>query len=156
MEARVRIGELAGRVGVSAKTVRYYEEIGLLPEPERAANGYRVYDESMVERLGFVRDAQASGLTLAEIAAVLEMRDEGSSTCEHVVALLEQHLAGLDAHIEALIETRKELAALTDRARHLDPAACNDPNRCQTIVALRHDPDTAHLHHAPSPHHDVR
>ena len=70
----MRIGELADHGSVSAKTVRYYESIGLLKEPLRTASGYRDYDAAAVERLCFIRDAQASGLTLAEIASVLELK----------------------------------------------------------------------------------
>jgi DNA-binding transcriptional MerR regulator len=131
----MRIGELASRAGVGTKTIRYYEEIGLIPEPERAPNGYRDYDESAVERLRFVRDAQATGLTLTEIASILDLRGHGEGTCFHVIDLLERHLEDLDRHIENLQETRDQLVALTERAKGLDPEDCTDPNRCQTIAA---------------------
>ena len=77
----MKIGELADRTGVTTKTVRYYESIGLLAEPERTASGYRDYDTDAVERLCFVRDAQATGLSLAEIASVLELKAAGSTSC---------------------------------------------------------------------------
>ncbi len=131
----MRIGEIAANVGVSTKTIRYYESIGVLPEPDRDPNGYRSYGASAEERLRFVRDAQATGLTLAEIASILDMRGEGETTCTHVVELLEHHLDELDGHIEALRATRTELAALTGRARAMDPTTCSDPNRCQTITS---------------------
>ena len=129
----MKIGELGNRTDVSAKTIRYYEDIGLLPEPERAENGYREYQEDAVLRLQFIRDAQASGLTLTEIGSVLDLRSDGEGTCEHVVTLLERHLNDLDRHIESLRKTRKNLAALTSRAKTLNPEECTDPNRCQTI-----------------------
>lgn len=129
----MRIGELAARTGVSTKTIRYYEDIGLMPRPDRAPNGYRDYGEEAVDRLRFIRDAQATGLTLTEIDSVLELREEGRPTCEHVAELLEQHLKDLDAQIATLQATREHLAALTERARHLDPATCTNPIRCQTI-----------------------
>lgn len=62
----MRIGELADNVGVNTKTVRYYESIGLMPEPDRTRSGYRDYGPDALERLQFIRDAQASGLTLAD------------------------------------------------------------------------------------------
>jgi DNA-binding transcriptional MerR regulator len=69
----MRIGELADLTGTTTKTIRYYESIGLLAEPGRTASGYREYGEGAVERLRFVREAQASGLTLTEIKSVLEL-----------------------------------------------------------------------------------
>lgn len=131
----MRIGELANQTGVSTKTIRYYEDIGVLPRAERAPNGYRTYSEKAADRIRFIRDAQATGLTLTEIASVLELREQGASTCQHVTHLLETHLSDLDRHIVALQKTRKQLAALTDRARGLDPVNCTDPNRCQTIAS---------------------
>ncbi len=148
----MRIGELAARTGVPTKTIRFYEQIGVLPEPERAPNGYRVYGPDDADRLGFVRDAQATGLSLEEIAMILRLRGMGESTCEHVLELLEHHLADLDGLIDTLQATRTELAAMTERARSLDPAECTDPNRCQTIEGTsgRKRTDlTAELHAAP-------
>lgn len=130
----MRIGELAERTGTTTKTVRYYESIGLIPEPERTAAGYREYDEDAVERLRFVREAQASGLTLTEIQSILELKGAGATSCEHTHALLEQHLADLDDQIERLRGARADLAALAERAASLDPARCVDPNRCQVIA----------------------
>ncbi len=129
----MRIGELAERGDVSTKTIRYYESIGLLDEPARTPSGYRSYGDDAVQRLRFVRDAQASGLTLAEIGSVLEIKAAGDRSCRHTAALLERHLAEVDAQIERLTAARTELARLADRARSLDPAACTDPNRCQVI-----------------------
>lgn len=131
----MRIGELADRAQVSTKTIRYYESCGLLDEPARTASGYRDYDESAVERLRFVRDAQATGLSLSEIASVLELKDRGRRSCTHTTALLERHLADLDHQIERLKAARASLARLAERAHHLDPADCTDPNRRQVIAA---------------------
>ena len=130
----MKIGELGEAAGVSTKTIRYYESIGLIEEPERTASGYRDYDERAVERLRFVRDAQATGLTLAEIASVLELKGSGERSCAHTTALIEAHLAAIDAQIEQLAAARAELASMAERARALDPASCTDPNRCQVIA----------------------
>ncbi|MEE9414758.1 MAG: heavy metal-responsive transcriptional regulator [Acidimicrobiales bacterium] len=131
----MRIGVLADRAHVSTKTVRYYESIGLLAEPERTSSGYREYDDAAVERLRFVRDAQASGLALAEIASVLELKDSGASTCEHTTELLQRHLGEIDDQIGRLQTARIELLELAERAKSLDSSACTDPNRCQVISA---------------------
>jgi len=129
----LRIGEVARETGVPTKTIRYYEDIGVLAEPARADNGYREYGPDTVDRLRFVRDAQATGLSLTEISSILDLRGHGEATCHHVIDLLERHLSELDRHIETLHKTRDHLSVLTKRARSLDPAECTDPNRCQTI-----------------------
>lgn len=130
----MRIGELAARCDVSTKTIRYYESIGLVPEPMRTDGGYRDYDDEAVERLQFIREAQTTGLTLAEIASVLELKGAGERSCAHTVALIEAHAASIDAQIERLTQTRRELTQLMERAAALDPAACTDQNRCQVIA----------------------
>ena len=130
----MKIGELGAKAGVSTKTIRYYESIGLLRDPPRTESGYRSYDEHAVERLRFVRDAQASGLTLAEIASVLELKDSGQGSCAHTATLLARHLRDIDAQIERLHQSRVVLEQLAERAGSLDPSACSDPNRCQVIV----------------------
>lgn len=141
---RMRIGELASETGLTPKTIRYYEEIGVIPEPDRDTNDYRDYSPGAVEKLLFVRDAQATGLTLAEIASIVELREEGHGTCSHVVALLERHLSELDRHLEDLRKTRKQLVAITERARNLDPSACTDSIRCQTIAVGAHKSGSTH------------
>ncbi len=133
----MRIGELGELGGVSAKTIRYYESIGLLEPPDRTDAGYRDYDPAAVERLHFIRDAQATGLALAEIASVLELKSAGQRSCDHTTSLLERHLEQLDEQIERLQAARVSLSALADRARALDPKNCTDPNRCQVISEAR-------------------
>lgn len=130
----MRIGELAHQAGVTAKTVRYYESIGLLPDPGRTASGYREYGDDALERLRFVRDAQAAGLSLKESGTILDMKAAGERTCHHTQELLERHLVDIDAQIASLESARAELMALSARAAALDPAACTDPNRCQVLT----------------------
>lgn len=134
----MKIGELGDQCGVTAKTIRYYESIGLLDEPERTPSGYRDYGDAAVERLRFIRDAQATGLTLAEIASVLELKGAGERSCSHTMALIEAHVATINAQIDQLTHARHELSLLADRAAGLDPASCTDPNRCQVITDERH------------------
>lgn len=129
----MRIGELASTSGVSDKTIRYYESIGLLPEPDRTAAGYRDYDDSAIGRLRFISDAQTTGLSLAEIASVLELKDAGAASCDHTRELLEFHLREIEGRIAALESTRTELHGLIERARGLSPSECTDPQRCQVI-----------------------
>ncbi len=136
----MQIGQLARTSGVTTKTIRYYESIGLLDAPARTAGGYRSYRPEVLERLDFIRQAKASGLTLAEIGSILEIKDEGGQSCDHTRALLAEHLLALDRKIDELLAARVELQRLSERAGRLDPAQCTDANRCQVIAAAR-DPD---------------
>jgi MerR family transcriptional regulator, Zn(II)-responsive regulator of zntA len=78
------IGELAEASGATTKTLRFYEEAGLLPAPERTAAGYRDYNAQILPRLDFIRRGRAAGLSLTQIREVLEVRDAGSPPCQHV------------------------------------------------------------------------
>lgn len=133
----MKIGELASRAGVSTQTIRYYEDIGVLPEAVRLPNGYRNYDDTVMKRLSFIRDAQTSGLSLSEIQMVLEMKDRGESTCGHVIEMLDQHLGEVDRQIGDLRRTRARLEQMITRAKGMDPAQCTDPDKCQTITTER-------------------
>lgn len=81
----MRIGEVASAMGLPAQTIRFYERRGLLPQPRRDPNGYRTYDTAIVTRLQFIRSGQGAGLTLVEIATILELRSEGIAP-PHVAA----------------------------------------------------------------------
>ena len=121
----MRIGELAARSGVTAKTIRFWEAKGLLPGPARTRAGYRDYDSDTLERLDFIRHAQTAGLTLAEIRQVLEISDTGQAVCGHVTDLIHQHLTDVDQRINELEETRSLLNRLAERAADQDPADCD-------------------------------
>lgn len=130
----MRIGEVASRAGVSTKTIRYYEDIGVILPPRRSPSGYRDYDEPALDRLAFVRAAQAVGLTLGEIRGILALRDGGDEPpCGHVLDLLRARSAELDRRIAELRSLRGELTRLVDRARTLDPAACDPRRVCHLI-----------------------
>lgn len=117
----MRIGVLAERVGVNPKTIRYYESIGLLPDPDRTEAGHRLYGETDVERLRFVKTAQAVGLALDEIREVLAFRDRGEAPCPYVLELIDEHARTLDAHIAELERLRDELGRLRRDARRIPP-----------------------------------
>jgi len=120
----MRIGEAAARAGVTAKTVRFWEDQHLLPSPARTPAGYRDYGPAIVERLAFVRHAQAAGLTLDAIRQVLDIRDGGQPPCVHVTGLIAQRLAEVDARLAELTRTRDQLVILAARAAAQDPADC--------------------------------
>lgn len=129
----MQIGELASRSHVPAKTIRYWETIGVLAPPSRSANGYRAYDPGVLDRLAFIRGAQAVGLTLGEIRSVVALRDDGETPCDHVRRLIERHASALDERIAALQRLRGELDGLAARARGLDPADCDLAAVCHII-----------------------
>ena len=82
----MRIGEVGTAVGVDPPTIRYYESVGVLPEPERTASGYRAYSAADVERLRFVTLARSLGLGLDDIRDILGLRDRGEAPCGYVRA----------------------------------------------------------------------
>jgi len=120
----MRIGEAAARAGVTAKTVRFWEDQHLLPSPARTPAGYRDYGPAIVERLAFIRHAQAAGLTLDAIRQVLDIRDGGQPPCVHVTGLIAQRLGEVDARLAELTRTRDQLVILAARAAAQDPADC--------------------------------
>jgi DNA-binding transcriptional MerR regulator len=120
------IGELATATGVSTKTLRFYETDGLLPEPDRTPAGYRDYPDTAIDRVVFIRQAQAAGLTLAQIRQILTIRDGGQPPCGHVADLVEQRIEQLDQRLAELEHTRTELLALQTRLDTLDPADCRE------------------------------
>lgn len=106
------IHELAQRAGVPAKTIRYYESIGLLPRPKRAANNYRQYMASDVERLRLIAGARSLGFSLNEIAEILAARDHGIAPCQHVLDTIAQRLDEVDRRIADLLVLRDSLKQL--------------------------------------------
>ena len=140
-DALVRIGELAARTGLTTKTIRFYESAGVLPAPQRRPSGYREYDAGAVDRLAFVRAAQAAGLTLAEIRDVIAIRDSSGAPCNHVLTLLDSHAADLDRRIAELTALRADVERLRRRASTLDPATCSPAAICQVVPtdAVPHD-----------------
>ena len=113
---QVRIGELAAELGINPKTIRYYEDIGLLPPAQRAANGYRLYGDADRERLRFIGKAKAVGLTLEEVGEILALRREGEPPCEHVLGLLDHKLRVVEEQLRTLAEFRQELLVLREEA----------------------------------------
>lgn len=134
------IGELAEAADLPSQTIRFYERKGLLPPPERGANGYRTYDESTLTRLHFVRTAQAAGLTLAEVGSIIDLRDDGTVPCAHVATLIHRKLADVRARLKNLTVLEAELEGVIERGLRLDPADCTDADICHILSALGSPP----------------
>lgn len=130
----MRIGEVADAVGVPTQTLRFYERKGLLPHPRRGTNGYREYDASTIARLEFIRSGQAAGLTLVEIATILDLRRDGAVPCAHVQSLLATKLLDVQTRQRELAALETELNNLISRSHRLDPADCTDEAICHIIA----------------------
>lgn len=112
----MKIGELAKSTGATAKTIRYYESIGLLEEPQRTESGYRLYGTGDADRLEFVKKAKRLGLSLEEIRSIIQLYRRKEPTCLHVRSLLDSKLDQADRAIADLQEFRAELARIRDES----------------------------------------
>lgn len=110
-KTRYKIGEVARQTGVGIETLRFYEKSGLLDRPQRTASGYRMYDASTLERLGFIKKAQILGFTLDEIRELIDHKRGGENPCGVVRAKVKARLAELDERIRQMTLYRDELAA---------------------------------------------
>lgn len=129
----MRIGETAAAAGMTAKTLRFYEDRGLLPVADRAPNGYRDYAHATVRRLEFIRRGRSAGLTLAQIGDILSVRDIGQAPCVHVKDLLANQLRDLDVRLAELTALRATVAELHEAAAAGDPAACDAERICSYL-----------------------
>ena len=124
--SQLTVSKLAEEAGTSADTVRYYERIGLLPDTERSAAGYRLYGDEAVERLRFIKRAQRFGLRLEAIADLLDIRRRGLCPCGHTRRLLEAKVAELDEEMAALARLREDISQMLDEG----PAPGGGGGRC--------------------------
>lgn len=127
----MKISELASRCCVNVQTVRYYERRELLPDPRQGVDGYRDYDEADVERLRFVKEAQALGFTLKEIAELLALR-AGRGTARDVRERAREKLEGVRQKIDALRALERNLVRLVAGCSGNGPtSACPIINRLE-------------------------
>lgn len=132
-------GDVAKHLGIGVQTLHYYEREDLIPAPERSQSGYRLYSKELVDRITFVRKAQALGLPLAEIRDVLRLADKGACPCGHVQRALAQKLHEVDSRLRELESFRDDLASLVGQAPEL--SAGNPSARVCAIV--EHAPASA-------------
>ncbi len=128
--ALLRIGQLARESGFTAKTLRYYEDVGLVHPAGRGDNGYRVYTDDSIRRLRFVRRAKGLGLPLVDIRRILEIGDEGRAPCEHVLAVVERELSRIATQMRRLRQMRNDLLALKSRMSEAIAAGTVAPGEC--------------------------
>jgi DNA-binding transcriptional MerR regulator len=118
----LKIGELAGRLGLNVRTLHYYEQIGLLPPPHRTESGYRLYSEADERLLRFVMQAKRIGLTLEEVREIVQRSRQGGA-CDYVRETVQRHIALLDARIAELQRLRADLCSVAAAAEKPDDRA---------------------------------
>lgn len=108
-EAHLSIRQLSQRTGVSSKTLRYWESLGLLPKPWRTHTNYRQYRPSDLDRVIFIKKAKSLGFTLTEIRRIFELCRDRTAPCEEVVDWAGKKIKDLEAQIEALTQLQERL-----------------------------------------------
>ena len=125
------IGMLAKRTGTKVQTVRYYEQIGLLPQPGRTEGGQRRYGDADLDRLAFIRHARQLGFTLEAIRELLDLSDNPSRSCAEVDVIAHRQLKEVEARIARLEALRKELK------RMLRECSRDTVSDCRVLEVLR-------------------
>lgn len=124
------IGRASALSGVKVTTIRYYEQIGLMPVPERKESGRRRYDDEDVDRLRFIRHARALGFTVESIRGLLELQSAPSMPCHRADALARSHLAETEARIFQLERLAAELR------RMIVSCASGQVEHCAVLATL--------------------
>lgn len=141
----MRTGDLARRAGISADTLRHYERLGLLPEPERTPANYRRYAPEALDRLGWIRNGLAMGFSLAELRRILDVLQRGDTPCRGVMRLAVEKLQRLDRQIDDLVRYRCELrAVLADWDRRL--GAASRSSKARLLQSLPAPPQRPSIH----------
>lgn len=128
----MRISEAAAAAGTTPKTLRFYEDVGLLPDVDRTPSGYRDYPPDAVQRAAFIRRSRAAGLSLDQARALLAVHDAGARPCGDVRRQLQDQLDALDARIAELESLRAAVADHLDAAAS-GPAGCDAGQICSYL-----------------------
>jgi MerR family mercuric resistance operon transcriptional regulator len=118
------IGEMSKRTGVNIETIRYYERIEIMPQPDRTAGGNRQYNHNQLKRLSFIKTSRELGFSIGEIQALLEMVDRQDFTCGEVHGLTIGHLASVREKIKGLRKLEKALVDMASECSQGDVPDC--------------------------------
>lgn len=124
MPAEFSIGDLSRQTGVKVTTIRFYEGIGLMPEPPRSEGARRVYGPDHVRRLAFIRHARDLGFETPDIRALLDLADRPEMSCAQADEIARSHLSAVDAKIVQLTALRGELIRMLDSCSRGRVASC--------------------------------
>lgn len=113
--ATYSIGEMARRSGVKVTTIRFYEERGLLAEPDRTSGGQRRYSSMALERLTFIRHARELGFDLDDILDLASLTDRPDMSCQSAHEITDRHLQAVERRLAILLELQKELSLMLER-----------------------------------------
>lgn len=113
----MKIGQLSKTTGTNVETIRYYERIGLLPEPARTDGGYRSYDAAHRSRLKFIRHSRDLGFTIQEIRSLLDLSDHPTRDCKEADEIASRHLAQVERKIAQLQVLQQELSRIVGQCR---------------------------------------
>lgn len=133
MPPSLSIGQIARATGVAAKTIRYYEQVGVLPAAGRTASGYRRYDQAGVERIHFIRRARSLGLPLEQLKTLSSALDGGSRLRPRLLALVREQLADVRHRIAELEVVGRQLEAVSIRMAKAARRRRNGACRCLEI-----------------------
>lgn len=120
----MNISQAAKATGLSSKTIRYYEQQGIIPAAQRTANGYRFYGTSQLEMLSFIKRARGMGFSLEQSRELLQLSRDPSRTSAEVKQKAEQHIDQIDQQIEQLQQMRSVLSAAVEHCRGDENAEC--------------------------------
>jgi MerR family mercuric resistance operon transcriptional regulator len=118
------IGEMSKRTGVNIETIRYYERINIMPQPDRTAGGNRQYNHEQLKRLSFIKTSRELGFSIDEIRSLLEMVDRQDFTCGEVHRLTIGHLASVREKIKGLRKLEKALVGMLAECSQGDVPDC--------------------------------
>lgn len=118
------IGTLARQTGVKVPTIRYYEAIGLLPEPERTASNRRLYGQRERDRLAFIRHARDLGFEIDAIRTLLQLAAHPDQPCAAADSIARRHLTDIEARIARLVALRDEIARMVEHHHHGTVGVC--------------------------------
>lgn len=131
----VSIGEASGRTGVKVPTIRYYEQVGLLPAASRTAGNHRHYSADELDRLAFIRHARELGFSLSSIRELLDVRDRPDQPCSDAHRIVRLRLKEVSRRIESLLELKRILEAIVGSCAHERVGKCGI---IEALAEIRH------------------
>lgn len=132
MNVELTIGRLAHATGCKVPTIRYYEKIGLLPEPSRSAGNTRLYGASHLARLGFIQHCRELGFSQAAVRELLDLSDHPDQSCEAVTDIARAHLKDVNQRIARLVALKAELKGM------IENCGGGRVEQCRIVEALAH------------------
>jgi DNA-binding transcriptional MerR regulator len=138
---KITIGDAARHSGVKVPTIRYYESIGLLPEPSRSEGNQRTYEQADLNRLAFIRHARELGFEVDSIRTLLTLQDDPHQSCASADAIAKARLVEVEQRIRSLLALKAELEVMVEGCGH------GRVDQCRVIEVLADHGQCMHPHH---------